>query len=96
MTKNRPNYILQVLQVEGNMDKITVFSVDGKITEYLHPRLKAKKEAETAILNAVKYLRTQPDCKTAADKLMRKLATEKLRSDGVTISAKSFRKGVGR
>jgi len=35
-------------------------------------------EAERAILNAVTFLRTQPDCKTAADLLMRKLSTEKL------------------
>ena len=41
---------------------------------------------EQAILNAVKFLRTQPDCKTAANLLMKKLTTEKLIIEGVKIT----------
>lgn len=49
--------------------------------------------AEAAILNAVKFLRTQPDCKTAADLLMRKLRTEKLMIEcGDVVRVTSFRR----
>lgn len=43
------------------------------------------KTSEQAILNAVRYLRTQPDCKTAADLLMKKFMTEKLKIETSTI-----------
>jgi hypothetical protein len=43
--------------------------------------------AETAILNAIKYLRTQPDCKTAADLLMAKFRTEKMMMENVRVTA---------
>lgn len=46
--------------------------------------------AEQAILNAIAFLKTQPDCKTACELLAKKLATEKLMNevynDGISMA----------
>ena len=48
------------------------------------------KEAERAIRDAVAYLRTQPDCKTAAGLLMKKLQTEKLMIETMAVRVTAY------